>query len=1221
MVDSGSTATLVSKKLFQSISKEKRPQLIPMRDKVRGANGGDIEVLGIADLPLELGGVCFFQTAIVCGILPDGILGQDFMLKFASRIDYRKMLIETSVNTIPCYVGGESEAVSNVVLQQTVKIPPWSCHNVTVDITKADVLSDTGILQHSSSLLKSKEVCLIEGIVETDGHQAVVQIVNIGESEATLFSGTPVGTCEAYYEVEAAGTVNCAMTSNDLTDQQPSMLLPEHLKDLWLRSKANLNDDESEILADLLNRYQHVFAKSSDDLGRCDRVLHKINTGAATPCRQPPRRQPIGKRDIEKQEVLKMLERKVIEPSSSAWSSPIVLVTKKDGSTRFCVDYRRLNDRTVKDAYPIPRVDECLDSLTGSKWFSCLDLNSGFWQIGLDPADKEKTAFATSLGLYQFTVMPFGLANAPSTFERLIEGVMRGYQWEICLIYMDDVIVPSATFEESIIRLELVFRRLSEANLKLKPSKCILFQHSVKFLGHIVSEEGVSTDPDKIKAVKEWPTPRTAKHVRSFLGLCSYYRRFVKDFAQIARPLHKLCEKGSTFSWSKDAEDSFQSLKESLTTAPVLAYPQLGQQFVLDTDASEHSVGGVLSQVHDDQERVIAYMSKAMNVHERAYCVTRKELLAVIVALKNFHTYLYGQKVLLRTDNAAVSWMQSLKRPTGQVARWLQELGTYDLTVVHRPGKKHVNADGLSRMPCKACTRQQEPLNTSHEESNDRADDTEFVEDTDQTEELQIAAVTRQQDQNSVVQGPVLLDGWNPTDIRLNQMEDGDIGPILVLVEEKKPRPEWCAIAGESSVFKTLWRNWDRLEVHNGILYRRWCHEDTSDILQLIVPKSKRADVMDMYHLIPSAAHLDAKRTMERIKTGFYWPGMKVHIAEFCRLCDACAARKPSPKQNKAPMGHISSGAPMEKVCLDILGPLPLTQQKNRYILVITDIFTKWTEAIALPDQEACSITKAFVDTFVSRWGTPLQVHSDQGCNFEAKIFQEMCTYLRIEKTRTTSLRPQANGSVERFNKTLINMLSMYCQSDQTKWDQYLQQVMMAYRSSVNSSTGKTPNLMVLGREVVLPMQAVVGKPSSDEVDNVDVDGYVSKLQANMVKAHDVARANLGKAAAYRKRYYDTHSRRAQMRYLEAGQLVWLHDPSRKRGVCHKLQNKWKGPYLVTRKLDDLIYLVKKSPSQPIKAYHLDRLLPYRGKNIPQWVVKMKLKRDSEGSGKTGSGG
>ena len=643
LVDSGSTATLVSKRLFQSIAEQKRPQLVPMKDKVRGANGGDIEVLGIADLPLELGGVCFFQTAIVCSILPDGILGQDFMLKFASRIDYRKMLIETSVNSVPCWVGGETESVCSILVQDTVTIPAWSCHCVTVNIPKANTLADSGIVMPSRSLLKSKNVCLVEGIIDTSNRHATIQLINIGETDSTLPSGTPVGMCESFYDAPSVVSIHHATLDTETSNQQPSQRLPGHLQDLWERSKAHLTNDESEHLASLLNRYSHHFAESSDDLGRCDRVHHKINTGTAAPCRQPPRRQPIGKRDIEKQEVLKMLERKVIEPSSSAWSSPIVLVTKKDGSTRFCVDYRRLNDLTVKDAYPIPRVDECLDSLSGSKWFNCLDLNSGFWQIGLDPADKEKTAFATSLGLHQFTVMPFGLANAPSTFERLMEDVLRGYQWEICLIYMDDVIVPSATFDDSITRLELVFRRLSEASLKLKPSKCILFQRRVKFLGHIVSEEGVSTDADKIKAVKEWPTPKNAKQVRSFLGLCSYYRRFVQGFAQIARPLHKLCEKSYKFVWSDEADDSFNSLKLALTTAPVLAYPILGQQFILDTDASEHSVGAVLSQVQNEQERVIAYMSKTMNVHERAYCVTRKELLAVVLSLKNFHTYLWPE--------------------------------------------------------------------------------------------------------------------------------------------------------------------------------------------------------------------------------------------------------------------------------------------------------------------------------------------------------------------------------------------------------------------------------------------------------------------------------------------------------------------------------------------------------------------------------------------------
>ena len=632
-------------------------------------------------------------------------------------------------------------------------------------------------------------------------------------------------------------------------------------------------------------------------------------------------------------------------------------------------------------------------------------------------------------------------------------------------------------------------------------------------------------------------------------------------------------------------------------------------------------MGAVLSQVQDDKERVIAYMSKAMNSHERAYCVTRKELLAVVVALKNFHTYLYGQNVLLRTDNAAVSWMRSLKRPTGQVARWLQELGTYDLTVVHRPGKRHVNADALSRIPCKSCKRQQDKSSPDTDDSDAEQEVSLPVEGSTDYECVQLNTVTRTQDAEIFIQGPVLLDGWDHSDIRQSQSEDADIGPILLLLEENKSKPDWSTISGKSTAFKTLWRNWDRLQVHTSMLYRRWSHEDT-DILQLVVPKLKRTEVIEMHHSIPSAAHLDARRTMKRIKTAFYWPAMKLDITEFCRTCDACAARKPSPKQNKAPMGHILSGAPMEKICVDMLGPLPLTHQNNKYILVISDVFTKWTEAIPLPDQEALTVTKAFVDTFVSRFGTPLQVHSDQGRTFEAKLFQDMCTYLQIEKTRTTSLRPQANGSVERFNKTLINMLSMYCQKEQNQWDVYLQQVMMAYRASVNSNTGKTPNMMTFGREVVLPLQAVMGKPVSEENESFEVEDYVSKLQTSMIKIHDVARTNLSKAADYQKRYYDTHSRKAQQRHFENGQLVWLHEPTRKVGVCHKLVNKWKGPYLVTRKIDDLIYLVKRTPSQPVRAYHIDRLLPYHGKNIPKWVLKMmKMKTESAGSGKTGSGG
>ena len=471
-----------------------------------------------------------------------------------------------------------------------------------------------------------------------------------------------------------------------------------------MRSSVHLNEEEQSQLKLLLIKYQSVFAKSADDLGFSDRIEHHIDTMGAETIREPVRRLPLAKREIEHEEVRKMLQKGVIEPSISPWSSNIVLVTKKDGSTRFCVDYRKLNEVTKKDSYPLLNISQCLDALARSVYFSCMDINAGYWQIGVAKEDREKTAFATSMGLYQFVKMPFGLVAAPSEFCRLMGDIFRDIQWIECILYMDDIIVPAKTVEETVYRLEHIFQRLQSANLKLKPSKCIFFQKSVKFLGHEVSEQGIHTDKDKIKAVQEWPVPRTVKQVRSFVGLAAYYKRFIFSFGKICKPLYQLCEKNRKFLWGLDCQHAFDTLKEKLTSAPILAYPLIGQDFTLDTDASQFTVGAVLSQEHDSKERVIAYMSKTMNKHELQYCTTRKELLAVVTALKHFHHYLLGPKVKLRTDNSAVSWIRTLKNPTGQVFRWLQYIETYDISVTHRPGRSHGNSDALS--PCKVCQRQ-----------------------------------------------------------------------------------------------------------------------------------------------------------------------------------------------------------------------------------------------------------------------------------------------------------------------------------------------------------------------------------------------------------------------------------------------------------------------------------------------------------------------------------
>ena len=360
-------------------------------------------------------------------------------------------------------------------------------------------------------------------------------------------------------------------------------------------------------MAALLADFQDAFTGPDGKLGQTDWVRHRIDTGATPPIRQPPRRLPIHRREEAQRQVDQMLADGVIEPSHSPWSSPVVLVRKKDGTVRFCVDYRRVNAATLKDAYPIPRIEDNLDALEGARWFSTLDLASGYWQVRMAEEDKEKTAFGTQSGLYQFTVMPFGLCNAPATFERLMERLLRGLQWQVAVVYLDDVIVWGRTFEEHHQRLTTVLERFRTAGLKLKPKKCDLFRREVSFLGHLVSAVGVRTDPDKVAAIRGWPRPANVTQVRSFLGLASYYRRFIAHFAEIARPLHALTNKSPReFMWTEACQTAFEHLQDALATAPVLRYPDPERRYILDTDASNCTIGAVLSQEEEHGERVVA---------------------------------------------------------------------------------------------------------------------------------------------------------------------------------------------------------------------------------------------------------------------------------------------------------------------------------------------------------------------------------------------------------------------------------------------------------------------------------------------------------------------------------------------------------------------------------------------------------------------------------------
>ena len=959
---------------------------------------------------------------------------------------------------------------------------------------------------------------------------------------------------------------------------------------------SDLSFSQKTSVKQLLHQNSSIFATQDNPFGKTDLVTHSINTDSNHPIKQAVRRPPFHLRSEAHAEVEKMLDKGVIEPSDSPWASPVVLVRKKDGSLRYCIDYRKLNSITIKDSYPLPRIDESLDSLSKTQYFSTLDLASGYWQIGLDEDAKRKSAFCTTSGLYQFKVMPFGLTNAPATFQRLMERVLAGLQWQICLVYIDDVIIFSQTFEDHLQHLSTVFDRLKEAGLKLKPKKCFLFQTSVKYLGHIVSRDGISTDPDKTKAVKEWPTPHDVTDVKKFLGLCGYYRRFVPNFATISKPLTRLTEKNSIFVWGEEEESAFLTLKDLLVSAPIMAYPESSSTFILDTDASGSGIGAVLSQIIEGEERVIAYGSRILTKAERAYCVTRREMLAVVHFCKYFRHYLLGRKFLLRTDHASLRWLKSFKEPEGQVARWLEVLDTYNFQLEHRPGVRHANADAMSRVPCAQCNQQHvDPKSRRGRPMNDSATDFDRhharpVQTRGKTSKTLPA--TTPQKTNWLPDTELSLDS-----IRQAQLADPCISTVKQWVVDGE-RPDFQSIRSEGREIKFYFENFPSLKIVEGILIRELDPPDMTIRRQICLPPTLHKEAFDVCHSSITAGHFGKAKTTALVKRRFIWFAMHKTIEIFSRQCDVCAQYKTDGKKRRASLNTQVTGVPMERVCIDLVGPFPESVNGNKFALVVTDYFTKYVEIFPLPNQEATSVATVLVRDFFSRYGVPHFLHSDQGSQFESKLFSEVCSLLGISKTRTTPFHPQSDGLSERNIKTLSRMIAMTTQS-QVNWDEHLPFISMAYRATPQCSTGLSPNFMMFGRELSMPVDIMIGAPIDQPLSELD---YIKNLQSKLTEAYKLARLNLKSSAARQKKYYNAHTHGCS---FNVGDSVWYANKLRKKGVSPKLQPKWRGPCLVVKRFNDCLVHINLSCKKSMTV-HTDLLKPCYSTRLPGWFRRKR---------------
>ena len=1221
LVDSGSSISFVSSAFYQQ---HKHIKLNKISTSVRSVDGSGVTVEGAVDVQLEFGSLQLQHTMVVANIEPDVLLGIDFLRRHGCIMDLGQGCLRLSNQTLPLTQGVGPKHLSCQRVERD-PIPVQLAESVVLQgysqlITQGR-LRDTEFMSPSCGMVEPTEsfvdkFCVSAARVVTtvsENSTVPVRLQNLLPRPVTINRGTVVGMFESCFvekAAEAADEPDCTAESCNAADMCSD---PVELFDL-----SHLDTEEAAAVRSLLSEFSDIISTGAMDLGSTGVAKHDIETTSSQPIRQAPRRLPLHHANEVREHVEQLLAEGLVDPSNSPWAAPIVVVRKPDGAIRLCVDYRKLNAVTVRDAFPIPRIDDAIDNMGDAQYFTTLDLASGYWQVELTNAARAKSAFVTPFGLFEWKVMPFGLCNAPATFQRLMTMVLGDLVPSVCSAYIDDTITFSKTFQEHLVRLRLVFEKFRAAGLKVKPRKCQILSKSVTYLGHVFKGGGVSPDPKNCSSVTSLKPLSSATEVRRFVGFASYYRRFIKDFATIAAPLHKLMQKQASFSWTDECQQAFDILKQKLTSSPVLTYPDPSRKFILDTDASDTGIGATLSQVDDQgREQVIAYASSSLSKSQRRYGTTRREMYAVVFFVQYFKHYLLGANFTLRTDHKALLWLKSFKDSEGILARWLEKLEAFDFTTVHRRGTQHANADALSRFHSQPADNSEHPASATAEPSvmdpnitvvcpsqssipvptavpsvsPDTAAGDALTQDSGHQAYVGNVDSESQPAEHANDDSNLLGSNWadffSAEDIRRAQAEDSDIDCMIGWQQALLDRPKRSdsAMKGASLTLIRLWSQWKRLVLQDGLLYRTYTSVDGSNsFLQLVVPVSLRQRIMTGMHNECSGGHLATERTLEKVKARFYWPFMSSDIELHCKACALCSARRTPAPTARAPMKVDQPSFPLQRVAMDIMGPLPRTNRGNLYIVVITDYFTKWVEAFAIPDMTARTIASALIDGFICRYGVPLSIHTDQGAQFESNLFKSICELLDMKKTRTTPYHPSSDGLVERMNRTLENMLSARVNANHNDWDLHIQRCLLAYRSSVHSSTKETPARLMFGRELKLPVD-IMFNDSREHVKSVP--DYMIDLEISLQQAFSHARSAGAKAQKRQKDYYDVKTTKPR---FAINDKVRLHNPAVKAGNTKKFLKPWTGPYRVVEVIDDVVYRIEHCDTGKLQVVHINRL-------------------------------
>lgn len=860
--------------------------------------------------------------------------------------------------------------------------------------------------------------------------------------------------------------------------------------------------------------------------------------------RPMPRYSPKEKECI-RQEIGNLLAQGLIQPSNSPFGSPILFVVdhKKPTGLRLVTDYRAVNAKTIKDRYPLPRIDDLLDSLSGAKYFSALDLTSGYHQLRLMPSDMPKTAIVVPEGVYEWKVLSMGLSNAPAVFAKTMAHIFKPFINKFVLIYLDDILVYSKTEEEHYEHLRQVFETLRQYKLYCKPHKCQFMKEEVAYLGHVVTRDGVKPDPKKIAAVDGWVVPKTVKQLRSFLGFANYFRKFIQGYSRMVSPLTDLtknvCKKfqNITHKWTPKCQESFEAVKYALTHAPVLTMPDFTKPFEVVTDACGDQHSGGLGAVLMQEGRPIAYESRKLVDAELRYTTTEQELLGVVHALKVWRCYLEGVKFTVVTDHCPNTFFQTLPELNRRQARWAETLQLFDFEWEYRPGRINV-ADPLSRIPGES------PVTTQSQA---------------------IAALCRR-----VAAASPAITGSAPV-VASTPLID------LVRVGYKNDKSledeKFVARHKLNKSVDDLWWKGTRLVI-----------PDNSDLKEQLFTGA---------HAHVYAGHFGAQKTEELLERHFWWPGLRPYVKEAVKKCDTCQRNKPL---SMKPAGKLMPlpipGHQWQTVTLDFITDLPMSTNSNDAVCVWVDKLSKMVHISPITGEiEAEHLAEIFLKDIFRLHGLPKEFIHDRGAVFMSRFFTKVCEALHIKQLPSSAYHPQTDGQTERVNRVLEDTLRHYVSADHSNWEGLLPMVEFAINNSKHASSQCTPFYLNYGRHPLTPLSAQLPSKGQIEVNAPAAAKFVAKMQDALTEA----KKHL-EAAQQRMKHYADKKRSVDPKF-DVGSEVLLSTKNikLKHPGSTKLLPKWIGPFKVIKKISSVAFKLE-LPDTLTKlhpVFHSSLLKPY----------------------------